>query len=118
MTNPVWAETDYSNFYPNGSPGTTTADGTALSPGGSTQSLTETATYDPFGNLLTQTDWSNSRVTQTNTYDIAGNELTSTDAYGICTKKSYDCLGNLTASWESASTTSQKDDWEARPTTP
>ena len=109
--NPVWAETDYSNFYPNGQPGTTTVDGVQLSPGGGQQNLTQTKTYDPFGNLLTQTDWSNSRVTQTNTYDLAGERLTATDAYGITSNSSYDCLGNVTASWKSASGTSQKDNW-------
>ena len=93
--NPTWIETDYGSFYANGSPGTTTVDGVQLSPGGSTSNLTETATYDPFGDLLTQTDWSNSRVTATDTYDVAGNQLSSTDAYGITTNNQYDCLGNL-----------------------
>ncbi len=111
--NPTWIETDYGSFYANGSPGTTTVDGVQLSTGGNSQNLTQTATYDPFGDLLTQTDWSNSRVTATNTYDIAGDELTSTDAYGITTNNSYDCLGNLTSSWKSALGTSQKDDWTA-----
>ena len=111
VANGTYIETDYASFYPSGSPGTTTVDGVQLAPGGSTNNLTETATYDPFGNLLTQTDWSNSRVTQTDTYDIAGNRLTSTDAYGITSNSNYDCLGNVTASWKSVSGTSQKDDW-------
>ncbi len=109
--NPTWIETDYGSFYANGSPGTTTVDGVQLSVGGNSQNLTESATYDPFGDLLTQTDWSNSRVTATDTYDLAGQMLTSTDAYGITTNNSYDCLGNVTASWKSASGTSQKDNW-------
>jgi RHS repeat-associated protein len=106
-----WIETDYASFYANGSPGTTTVDGVQLAPGGGTNNLTETATYDPFGNLLTQTDWSNSRVTETDSYDIAGQMLTSTDAYGITSNSNYDSLGNVTASWKSVSGTSQKDDW-------
>ena len=111
VANGTYAETDYASFYANGSPGTTTVDGVQLALGGSTNNLTETTSYDPFGNLLAQTDWSNSRVSETDTYDIAGNELTSTDAYGITTNSQYDCLGNVTASWRSVSGSSQKDNW-------
>ena len=113
VANGTYIETDYGSFYPNGSPGTTTVDNVQLSPGGSQNNLTETATYDPFGNLLTQTDWSNSRITETDTYDIAGDELTSTDAYGITSNSTYDCLGYVASRWESVSGTGQKEDWKA-----
>ena len=81
----TYCETDYSNFAPSGDPQTTVYKNVQLSYGGATQNLTVTASYDAFGNLLTKTDWSNSRVTETDTYDIAGNELTSTDASGTKT---------------------------------
>ena len=84
-----------------------------LSYGGTAQDLTVTSSYDAFGDLLTKTDWSGSRAIETDTYDIAGNELTSTDGYGIKTNNSYDCLGYLTASWQTASGTSQKNNYTA-----
>ena len=110
-TGGTYSETDYSNFAPSGDPQTTLYKNVQLSYGGATQNLTVTASYDAFGNLLTKTDWSNSRVTETDTYDIAGNELTSTDAYGEKTNDTYDCMGYLTSSWLSATGTSQKNNW-------
>lgn len=109
---PAWATTDYANFAANGQPQTTINRGVELAYGGATQNLTSYATYDPFGNLLTQTDTSGSRVTETNTYDLAGEKLTSTDASGITDNSSYDCLGYVTASWQSATGTSEKDTWQ------
>jgi YD repeat-containing protein len=108
-----WATSDYSAFALNGEPQTTINRSVQLTYGGATQDLTTYATYDPFGNLLTQTDTSGSRVTQTNTYDLAAERLTSLDAYGITANSSYDCLGNVTTSWQSAASSSQKDHWQS-----
>jgi RHS repeat-associated protein len=107
----TWKETDYSSFAANGAPQTTIAKAVQLSYGAAAQDLTETALYDAFGNTLTQTDWSNSRVVATNTYDVAGNQLTSTDAYGIVGHTTYDCMANATESWQTASGTSMKAGW-------
>ena len=49
----TWTETQYSNFAANGEPQTTIAKDVQLSYGGAAQDLTQTATYDAFGNLLT-----------------------------------------------------------------
>jgi RHS repeat-associated protein len=112
-TGGTYAEADYSSFATNGSPQTTIYKNVQLSYGGAQQDLTVTEDYDAFGNLLTKTDWSNSRVIETNTYDIAGNKLTSTDANATVTNSSYDVLGNQSATWLSASGTSQKDNYVA-----
>lgn len=106
----TWTETDYSNFAANGEPQTTVAKNVQLSYGGATQDLTKSASYDAFGDLLSQTDWGG-RTTESNTYDLAGRALTSTDAAGIVTHNSYDVLGNLTESYRTASGTSMKADW-------
>jgi RHS repeat-associated protein len=108
----TWAETDYSNFAANGQPQTTTADGVLLATGGSPQTLTQTASYDAFGDLLSQTDWGG-RTTETDTYDLAGHELTSTNAVGVTTNNTYDCLGNVTSSYETAPNTNVKANWTA-----
>jgi RHS repeat-associated protein len=110
VTNGVWAETDYSNFYPDGQPGTTQAVGVKLQHNGGTNNLTRSATYDAFGDLLTQTDWGGT-TTETNTYDIAGHKLTSTDACGVTTHTTYDCLGNATETYETVSGSSEKANW-------
>ena len=89
-----------------------TYDNAQLRYGGNPQTLTTSSSYDAFGNLLTKTDPSNSRVIETDTYDIAGNQLTARDASGVTTNNSYDCLGNKTASWLSVSGTAQKDHWQ------
>ena len=109
----TWATADYSNFAPNGSAQTTISRSVQVVNGGASNDLTVNATYDAFGNLLTQTDLSGTRATETDTYDLAGEQLTATDAYGIATNSSYDCLGNVTASWRSVSGLAQKDDWTA-----
>jgi YD repeat-containing protein len=89
----VWTQTDYSSFAPCGEPQTSIARAVKLSQTANPQDLTRTASYDAFGNLLTETDWG-ARTTQTNTYDIAGNCLTSTDAAAVVSRTSYDCMGN------------------------
>jgi RHS repeat-associated protein len=81
--------------------------------GGASQDLIETDAYDAFGNQLTLTDWSNSRVVAANTFDIAGNQITSTDAYGIVGHANYDYMGNTTESWRAASSTQMKARWAA-----
>jgi RHS repeat-associated protein len=111
-SNGNWTETDYSNFAANGQPQTTTARVVHLSVGDSAQDLTQTATYDAFGDLLSQTDWGG-RIVETATYDLAGRRLTSTDAAGVVTHTSYDCLGNAISSYKTAPNTGVKADWTA-----
>jgi len=107
----TWTQTDYSNFAPSGDPQTTIARSIKLSPGGAAQDLTTTASYDAFGNLLTETDWSNARTIATNTYDIAGNRLTSTDSASVATHTNYDCMGNAAERYQTASGTNMKANW-------
>ena len=107
----TYATTDYSNFASNGSPQTTIDRGVQLTYGGASNDLYQYSTYDPFGDLLTQTDLSGTRTTATDTYDLAGEQLTATDGYSITSNSSYDCLGNVTANWHSVSGSAQKDNW-------
>jgi RHS repeat-associated protein len=107
----TWQQTDSSNFAPCGAERTSIAKAVKLSPGAAAGDLTQTATYDAFGNLLTQKDWSNSRVTETNTYDIAGNQLTQVDAAGLATHTIYDRLGNAVESYRAAPGTQMKASW-------
>lgn len=67
-------ETQYSDFAANGEPQTTVAKDVQLSYGGAAQELTKSASYDAFGNRLTETDWGG-RTTQASTYDLAGREV-------------------------------------------
>jgi RHS repeat-associated protein len=113
LTTGVWTQTDTFNFAPCGEPQTTVANDVKLSAAGTPQDLTKTSSYDAFGNLLTQTDWSNSRIVATNTYDLAGRQLTSTDPGGVVSHTSYDQLGNATESWLTAPTTNMKAEWRA-----
>jgi RHS repeat-associated protein len=106
----TWTETQYSSFAPSGEPQTTVSKAIQLTYGGAAQDLTQTASYDAFGNLLSQTD-NGGRATEQDTYDIAGNQLTSTDAAGIVTHTTYDRMGNATESWQTASGTAMKADW-------
>ena len=106
----MWKEADYSNFAPNGSPQTTTHKGVALTHAGTTSDLNETASYDNFGNLLSNTD-TGGRTTATNSYDIAGELLTSCDASELTTNYLYDNLGNQTQSWQSVQSSTVKHDW-------
>ena len=88
-SNPIWdRDRLLATSIPTASPARPLPTTCSSHPAATQQNLTQTTTYDPFGNLLTQTDWSNRRVTQTNTYDLAGEKLTSTDAYGITTNNS------------------------------
>ncbi len=105
-----WTETQHSNFAPCGEPQTTVSKGIQLGYGGAAQNLTQTASYDAFGNLLFQTD-NGGRTTATNTYDVAGRELTSTDAAGVVTHMSYDCMGNVVEDWQTTNGTAMKADW-------
>ena len=109
----TWTQLDTSNFAACGEAQTTIARGVKLSLTANPQDLTKTSSYDAFGNLLTETDWSNARVTATNTYDIAGNILTSTDASSVVSHTNYDCIGNATESWRTAPGTNMKADWSA-----
>ena len=108
----VWTQTDYSDFAACGEPQTTVAQDIRLSSAGSPQDLTKTASYDAFGNMLSESDWG-ARTTATNTFDIAGRQLTSTDPAGVVTHTAYDCLGNATESWRTVSGTQMKADWSA-----
>ena len=108
----TWTETQNSNFAPNGEPQTTVAKNVQLSYGGAAQDLTQSASYDAFGNLLMESDWGG-RTTQTSTYDLTGRALTSTDASGVATHTAYDLLGNATETYRTASGTSMKADWRA-----
>jgi len=108
-----WAQTDYSNFATNGEPQTIVHQGVVLAPGGSADPLTETATYDAFGNLTAKTDTSGETV-ETNTYDLAGRLETSTDASGVITHYTYDVLGNEIESWRTVSSSDAKVDWVKR----
>jgi RHS repeat-associated protein len=106
----TWTETQYSNFAPCGEPQTTVSKAVQLSYGGAAQDLTASASYDAFGNLLTQTD-NSGRTTETDVYDLAGNQTTSTDAAGIVTHTTCDRMGNATESWRTAPGTSMKAGW-------
>jgi len=110
VSNGVWAQTDFANFAANGEPQSTTHRAVRLSYGGAEQDLTEQATYDAFGNLLSRRDLGN-RLIETNTYDLAGRLLTSADALGTITHHVYDVLGYETETWRSAAGTNVKADW-------
>jgi RHS repeat-associated protein len=106
----TWTETDYDDFAPCGEPETTIGRSVKLGPTANPQDLTQTVDYDAFGNLLTESDWG-ARTTETNTYDIAGRLLTSTDSASVVSHTSYDCMGNATESYETATGTQMKADW-------
>jgi len=106
----VWAQTDFADFAANGEPRSTTYRDVLRSYGGTASDLTETATYDAFGNRLSKTDTSGT-TTETNTYDLAGRLLTSTDAKGVTTHHLYDALGNEIESWQSVSGNDAKNSW-------
>ena len=65
---------------------------------------TITYKYDPAGRILSQTAGSDSGelVTESYTYDIYGNVKTATDAMGNVTSCSYDGNGNLTETTDAA----------------
>lgn len=107
-----WTETQYSNFAPCGEPQTTVEKAIQLSYGVGAQDLSSTATYDVFGNLLSQTD-AEARTIDVSTYDIAGQQLTSRDAEGVVSHTGYDSMGNVTQSWQTASGTNVKANWSA-----
>jgi YD repeat-containing protein len=112
-TSGVWKTTDYSNFAACGQPQTTIERGVKLSAAANPQDLTTTASYDGFGNLLTTTDTTGTRITETDTYDIAGNQLTSADAVGTVTHNTFDNLGNQIETYQTASgaPTGEKANW-------
>lgn len=82
------------DFAANGQPQTTVFRDASLAYGADPEDLTQYASYDGFGNLLSETDTSGTRTTQTNTYDLAGRLLTEADAGGTVTHHAYDALGN------------------------
>ena len=124
MQNGVWQETQYSNFAPRGQPQTTVAKGVKLSSSANAQDLTTSSSYDAFGNLLSETDASNT-VTETDTYDLAGDPLTRTGPTFSAKvgqsqvntqtsgRYSYDAWGEEIAKWQTSSgdTTGEKANW-------
>jgi len=106
----LWTRADFSDFALCGEPQTTSATGVKLSVGGGGQTLTRTAVYDAFGNLLSEADWGG-RPTATNTFDLAGNQLTSTDAAGVVTHTAYDRMGNAIEGYQTAPGTQVKANW-------
>jgi len=102
-----WAVTDFTDFYyRNGRPGRTIDRAVALydpsvvpSPAPTSPvDLTETRTYNGYGELLTRTDAAGTTLA-TNVYDLGGRRLTSSDRAGVVSRASYDAFGHETATW-------------------
>lgn len=106
------AVTTYEQHAPNGEPKVTKRTGVLLSLGGVPDELTTTRVYDALGNLLSETD-ATGVVTASNVYSpgAALRLLESVDASGAVAHRTYDVLGQETASWRTAPGSSAKCDW-------
>ena len=96
-----WAITEYGDFGPSGEPGWTSQVGVRLEEGAWPRQLTTTRSYDGFGDVTHETDATGVWVAA-NAYDIAGSLRWSRDARGAYTWRTYDKLGNETATWREA----------------
>ncbi|HJP88998.1 MAG TPA: RHS repeat-associated core domain-containing protein [Candidatus Limnocylindrales bacterium] len=70
--------------------------------------LTNTTTYDEFGNVLTDTaSWTGVTRTTTHAYDKANHETSVTDPASVVTSTSYDAAGDPTSSTSAGVTTTR-----------
>ena len=97
----VSATTTYEDFAPSGEPRLTSHLGVVLASGSQPVTITELASYDAFGNVLSRTDGTGVTV-ETNTYSPSGRQLSSTDASGTASVSVYDALGRVVESYREA----------------
>ncbi|MDO8879180.1 MAG: DUF6531 domain-containing protein, partial [Coriobacteriia bacterium] len=97
----VSAVSTYEDFAPSGEPQLTSHMGVVLSSGSPAVTVTELASYDAFGNMLSRTDGTGVTV-EVNTFSPSGRQLSSTDASGTAQVSVYDALGRVVESYREA----------------